>query len=296
MLQALDAGVAFEIVPIQSRGDRSGRERISDLGEVGIFTREIEQALLEERVDVAVHSLKDLPTAGPPGLVLAALLPRDDARDALIAPALAGFEDAPSRVALSALPSAARLGTSSLRRRAQLLHARPDLQVVELRGNVTTRLERVEKGDLDGILLAAAGLDRLGMRPAGCVRLDPELMLPAPAQGTIAVQVREGDAPARALVGRADDAATRLTTDTERSLLRALEGGCRVPLGALARLEGDTLALRARLLSADGQKLLERADSGPATDPEGLAERVAADLLARGAASILAALRAAPSG
>jgi hydroxymethylbilane synthase len=295
VLQGLDAEIVGEIVPIQSRGDEPGTARISDLGEVGIFTRAIERALLEEQVDVAVHSLKDLPTESPPGLELAALLPRDDPRDALIAATLAGYEDAPARVALSALPRAARVGTSSLRRQAQLLRARRDLQVVELRGNVPTRLAKVEAGELDGILLSSSGLDRLGLRPVGCIRLDPDLMLPAPAQGTIAVQVRAGDAAMRALLRRADDARTRLVTTTERLLLHELEGGCRVPLGALAQLEDGTLRLQARLLSADGQQVVESAGSGPAGDFTGLAHRVAAELFGRGAGSILAALRAAPS-
>ncbi len=295
LLCSLQPGLEVEIVPIKSHGDEWHGQRIEDLETVGIFTREIERALLEERVDVAVHSLKDLPTEGVPGLELAAVLPRDDPRDALIATALQGFEADATWAALSALPRGARIGTSSLRRRAQLLRARGDLSVVEVRGNVPTRLAMVEQGDIDGILLSCAGLDRLDLRPPGCVRLDPEVMLPAPAQGTIAVQVRSRDATTRALVSRADHRATRLTTTTERALLHALHGGCRVPLGALATLDGDTLALRARLLTADGSRVLEGEARGAAATSAGIATHVASTLLAQGAALILAGLRSGPA-
>jgi len=286
----------IEIVPIESTGDRHREQAVADLGEIGIFTREIETALEGGTIDVAVHSLKDLPTQSPAGLVLAALLPRDDPRDVLVARSLAGLglRDGEGKAALAALPRGARLGTSSLRRRAELLRARPDLAIVEVRGNVPTRLAKVERGDLDGIVLSYAGLLRLGLEPPGRVALDPDTMLPAPAQGTIAAQVRACDVPTRDLVTGIDDRPTRVATHVERLLLQELEGGCRVPLGALARLEGDTLWLRARLLSVDGRTVLEKSDSGPATAPEELARRVAADLRARGAARILAAARTPP--
>ena len=291
VLGALHPHLRFEIVKIQSHGDEWQNQSIQDLGAIGIFTREIERALIDDQVDVAVHSLKDLPTESPPELVLAALLPRDDPRDALVANALRGFEDAAMSVALSALPRAARIGTSSLRRRAQLVRLRPDLEVVDLRGNVPTRLAKVEDGELDGIVLSASGLDRLELLPPGCVRLDPEIMLPAPAQGTIALQVRARDAEARALVAEADDHDTRITTTCERALLHALHGGCRVPLGAFAQIEAETLTLRARLLTVDGRTLLASSASGPATSPEPLADRVAQELLAQGAAEILDQVR-----
>ena len=290
LLQSFRPGLQVEIVPIKSQGDEWQTQKVQDLGAVGIFTREIERALLDGQVDVAVHSLKDLPTESPPELMLAALLERDDPRDALIATALRGFEDNP-RAALSALPRAARIGTSSLRRQAQLRRARPDVAVVDLRGNVPTRLAKVEEGELDGIMLSSAGLDRLGLHPEGCVRLDPEIMLPAPAQGTIAVQVRLDDHDTHALVSRADHRPTRLTTTAERLLLHALHGGCRVPLGALAHIVGDTLTLRARLLATDGRTMLASSATGPVSHVRILAQRVADELLAQGATEILASLR-----
>ncbi len=282
--------IASEIVPIASHGDLHG-QAVADLGTVGIFTREIEQALLEERVDVAVHSLKDLPTEAQASLVLAALLPRDDPRDVLVAGALAGRRFESGRAALAALPPRARLATSSLRRQAELLRARGDLRVVELRGNVPTRLAKVERGEVDGVVLSLSGLVRLGLQPEGKVPLEPEVMLPAPAQGTIAVQVRAGDARTRALVSALDDRPTRICTTAERLLLHALEGGCRVPLGALATLSGETVTLRARLSAADGTHLLEETASGPAGEIGALAERMAEAFRARGAAAILAGLR-----
>jgi hydroxymethylbilane synthase len=294
VLAACNSDVELEIVTIQSHGDQHQHQSVADLGTIGIFTREIERALLDRRVDVAVHSLKDLPTESPSGLILAALLPRDDPRDVLIAGTLEGFEEGESRLALSALPRGARIGTSSLRRRAEMLRARPDLDVVELRGNVPTRLRKVEHGELDGILLSSAGLDRLGLRPPGCVRLDPEIMLPAPAQGTIALQVRADDDPTQTLVSRVDDRETRLTTTVERVLLHELHGGCRVPLGALARLELETLTLTARLLSADGRTVLETNESGPSSEGEELATRAAEELRSRGADRILSELRPFP--
>lgn len=295
ILRSLQDSLEIEIVPIKSQGDEWQTQRIQDLGTVGIFTREIENALLDGRADVAVHSLKDLPTESPPELTLAALLPRDDPRDALIARSLVGFEDEESRAVMSALPRSARIGTSSLRRRAQLLRLRPDLDVVDLRGNVPTRLAKVEEGEIDGIMLSSSGLDRLDLHPPGCVRLDPQIMLPAPAQGTIAVQVRADDADTGDLLRPVDDHATRLTTTTERLLLHALHGGCRVPLGALARLEAETLHLQARLLAVDGTRTLASTRSGPAKDPEALAAAVAEELLSQGAEEILASLRNDPT-
>ena len=293
VLRAQHRAIDIELVLIESAGDQHAAASVAALGEAGIFTRAIEAALLEERVDVAVHSLKDLPTESPVGLVVGAVLPRDDPRDVLVALALAdrGIADGDGAAALAALPQGGRIGTSSLRRRADLLRQRPDLNVVEMRGNVPTRIAKVDRGEIDGVVLSRAGLARLGLVPKGCVTLDPETMLPAPAQGTIAVQVRHDDEATLALVRAVDDAPTRLCTDTERALLHALEGGCRVPLGALARLEGDLLLLRARLQTPDGRTILDDADMGPATESAALAQRMALEFRAHGAARILAALR-----
>lgn len=290
VLAARHPGLATRIVTIQSHGDLHGQS-VADLGQVGIFTREIEQALIAAEIDVAVHSLKDLPTQPAPGLHLAAVLERDDPRDVLVAGFFAGRSAPESRAALAALPSGTRLATSSLRRRAELLRARPDLQVVELRGNVPTRLRKVEHGEVDGVVLSLAGLLRLGLEPPGRVPLDPDVMLPAPAQGTIAVQVRSDDIRVRPLVAAIDHIPTRICTTAERLLLHELEGGCRVPLGALARLDADRVILRARLATADGTTVLEEEQSGSLHDLEEIAHRMADAFRARGAARILAALR-----
>ena len=279
------------IVPIESHGDRHDAQAVADLGVVGIFTREIEQALLENRVDVAVHSLKDMPTLAPPGLEVAALLPRDDPRDVLVASALAGHPLSGGVEAIEALPRGARIATSSLRRRAELLRHRPDLQVIELRGNVPTRIGKVERGEVDGVVLSHAGLLRLGLEPSGRVALDPEVMLPAPAQGTIAIQIRSADTATRTRVALLDDRATRVCTTAERYLLAELEGGCRVPLGALARLDNDQVTLRARIATVDGTQVLDDMVTGPADNIAALAKTLAAALRARGALGILATLR-----
>jgi len=293
VLRARHPNVEIDLVLIESAGDRHAAASVASLGEAGIFTRAIEAALLDGRADVAVHSLKDLPTESPEGLVVAAVLPRDDPRDVLIAPSLAGrgIADGDGAAALAALPQGARIGTSSLRRRADLLRVRPDLQVVEMRGNVPTRVAKADRGEVDGVVLSRAGMARLGLVAVGCVILDVETMLPAPAQGTIAVQVRADDDATLALVRDVDDAPTRVCTDTERALLHALEGGCRVPLGALARLDGNMLLLRARLQTPDGSSILDDVDMGPATEPVALAERMALEFRAHGAARILAASR-----
>jgi hydroxymethylbilane synthase len=290
VLRARHPELAIEIVKIASHGDLHG-QAVADLGTVGIFTREIEAALLDGSVDAAVHSLKDLPTESPPGLVAAALLPRDDPRDILVARALEGREQEGSAAALAALPPGARIATSSLRRRAELLHARPDLDVIELRGNVPTRLAKVAAGEVDGVVLSYAGLLRLGLEPPGRVPLDPGLMLPAPAQGTIVVQTRAGDARTRDLVATVDDRATRLCTTVERLLLHEMEGGCRVPLGALAQLDGNRITLRARIATPDGKTRLEESATGAVDGLEALAQSMAAAFRARGAARILESLR-----
>jgi hydroxymethylbilane synthase len=275
--------IAAELVRIDSHGDRSQGQSIADIGVIGIFTREIERALLDQRVDVAVHSLKDMPTEPPPGLVVAAVLQRDDVRDLLVARCLAGAPPMSGAAALARLPAGARIGTSSLRRRAELLRARNDFDVVPLRGNVPTRIAHVEGGELDGVVLSACGLARLGIHVAGAALIEPEIMLPAPAQGTIAVQVREDDTVTRDLVARLDDVETRLCTGAERQLLRALGGGCRVPIGALARVDGDTLHLVGRVSKPDGSRVLEASESGPRGDSERVVASVAERLLAWGA-------------
>ena len=284
-LRAIHRERTVVLVPIESTGDRRSGSSVADLGVIGIFTREIELALLEHRIDVAVHSLKDLPTTMPAGLAIAAVLARDDPRDALVAPGLAA-----AAASLAALPRGARLATSSLRRQAEVLRHRPDCSVVELRGNVPTRIDKAMRGEVDAVIVSQAGLVRLGLAPPGHAVLDPAIMLPAPAQGTIAAQVRADDAPACAWVAQLDDAVTQRCTAAERAVLAALRGGCRVPLGVLAREHDTTLTVHARVSTPDGVRMVEANASGAASDGEALAHRVAADLRARGADAILAAL------
>lgn len=252
------------------------------------FTREIDRALLEGTVDAAVHSLKDMPTQLDEGLTLAAVLARADARDALVSR---------SATPLAALPRGARIGTSSLRRRAFLARLRPDAELLELRGNVPTRIERLQRGDYDAVVLAAAGLARLGLERHVSEYLDPDDLPPAVSQGAIAVCARAGDAATLAWLAALDDAPTRLAVSAERALLAHLQGGCQVPLGALATLREGTLALQASVCALDGsQRLSARAavatGSSGAAQAVALGRRVAEELLERGAAALIAAVRA----
>jgi hydroxymethylbilane synthase len=282
--------VDTEIVRIDSTGDRDRVTSLASLGTVGIFTREIEAALVERRTDVAVHSLKDMPTEAPVGLRVAALLPRDDPRDVLVSPSLKGFDVEQGASALATLPRGARVGTSSLRRRAELLRNRPDLRIQDIRGNVTTRLKRLED-DLDAIVLSYAGLVRLELTPPGAVPLPMEDMLPAPAQGTIAVQVRADHDAAAECIAQLDHQPTRVTTDVERLLLHHLEGGCRIPLGAHATIRDDQLILHGRLTSPDGRTVLEHRAERSLSDWRALAAEVAETLRARGGTELLHAAR-----
>lgn len=286
-LASLRPGEQFERVVVRTTGDRVLDTALSKIGDKGLFTKELEQALREERVDLVVHSLKDLPTALAPDLVLAAVLAREDPRDALVSA---------ERGRLTALPAGARVGTSSLRRRAQLLARRADLRIVDLRGNVNTRVERVRRGEYDAAVLARAGLVRLGLEAEIAETFEPEVLLPAVGQGALAVQVRAGDQRTRGLLAPLDDASTRLATAAERALLGRLEGGCQVPVGALAALEQGRLTLRG--LVADpfgGASVGARVDGLVASEAEAaaLGVRLAERLLRDGAAPILERVRGA---
>lgn len=248
-----------ELVPISTRGDLiSARQPRSGWVAVdGQFTRELERALLDREIDVAVHSYKDLPTAPVEGLVIGAVLERADARDCLVTRDGGGLDD---------LPFGGRIGTSSPRRAAQIATARPDLVAVPMRGNVETRLRRLRTGELDALILAAAGLDRLGIEVPAHSRLPFELMLPAPAQGALAVQVRSDDRGLRGSLASVDHRPTRVAVEAERDLLRRIGGGCLAPLGALGEVTDDMLRLRAAY--DDGQGGHVRAEAaGPAGDP-----------------------------
>jgi hydroxymethylbilane synthase len=230
----------IEIEPIATSGDQARDRPLAELGGKALWTRELDLALLEGRIDLAVHSMKDVETLRPPEIAIAAMLPRADVRDRLVGAA-----------SLGALPEGARVGTSSPRRAAQLLARRPDLVIVPFRGNVETRLRKIDLGEVDATLLAAAGLDRLGHKEIGVIVDD---FLPAPAQGAIGVEVRSDDRRVRTLIGAIDDRATHLCVGAERRLLEGLGGSCRSPVAALAELEGDEIRLRAEILSADGRE------------------------------------------
>ena len=257
------------LVPITTRGDAiSARRPNAGWVEVdGQFTRELERALLEGRVDLVVHSYKDLPTEPVPGLHIGAVLERADARDCLVTADDRTLDD---------LPFGARIGTSSPRRAAQLAAARSDLIAVPVRGNVESRIGRLYAGEFDGLMLAAAGLDRLGIAVPAHARLPYDLVLPAPAQGALAIQIRAGDASLQAALEGVDHGPTRVGVEAERTLLRAIGGGCLAPLGALGEVAHDELRLRATFEDADGA--IRRADCrGPVTD----AATVIADVAAR---------------
>ena len=273
-----------ELVHIRTSGDEQTERPLWQVRGQAFFTREIDRALLEGRVDVAVHSLKDLPTQLDAGLALAALLPRADPRDALVSRCGA---------TLAALPPGARIGTSSLRRRAFLARLRPDAIQLELRGNVPTRIERLQRGEYDAIVLAAAGLVRLGLARHVTEYLSVESFPPAVSQGVIGVCARSGDEATLRWLAALDERDARLAASAERALLSHLEGGCQVPLGALATVQGDTLTLLACVCALDGTRHLSAHAAAPAAraGAEALGVRVAEELLARGAGELMASER-----
>ena len=251
--------VVIEVKEIVTAGDRSPGKPLSESGTVGFFTRDIETKLLTGEIDLAVHSLKDLPVEPPEGLMIAATPKRADPRDVLVCREAASLED---------LPKGAVVGTSSPRRSAQLLAVRGDLTMRELRGNVDTRIEKLRRGDYDAIVTAKAALDRLGLAQVITETLDPSWYLPAPAQGALAVETREGDLDVVRIVSALNDAATFIATSAERELLAKLGGGCRLPLGALAEpVAGDGLLLRASLASSDGRRILRAEAHGKLDNP-----------------------------
>jgi hydroxymethylbilane synthase len=282
----LRGDVFFEECALSTAGDRILDRRLAEIGGKGLFAKEIHEALLDGRVDFAVHSLKDLETELPPGIVLAAVLRREDPRDAIV---LGPRCRAPApRDPYAALPRGAVVGTSSLRRQAQLLHARPDLRVRSIRGNVQTRLRRLEEGECDATLLALAGLKRLDLAMAAGVVLDPEEMVPAAGQGIVGITVRERDTALRELLSAIEDRTARLAATAERALLAALDGSCRTPVGGHARVLMDgTLHLTGLIARPDGSCLLRRRVSGPAEEAERMGRELGAALRRDAPADIL---------
>jgi len=285
-LRRLNPGLEVEVVPVQTLGDRDKATSLVGLGRVGVFTKEIEEALLDRRCDLAVHSFKDLATRLPDGLILGAVPRRADPRDVFVSR---------SGRTLAEIEPGAVVGTSSLRRRALVLHRRPDLRVRGLRGNVPTRLRAVgvdlEEGKapsgepIDATVMALAGLARLGLDRHASEILDIAEFLPAPAQGALAIQIRADDERAAAALAPLDDRPTRLTTEAERAFLATMEGGCHVPLGAFAELDGSALRLRGIVVDPDGGAAVGGERSG--TDPTEVGRALAEELRGRGADVIL---------
>ncbi|MSS70629.1 MAG: hydroxymethylbilane synthase [Candidatus Latescibacteria bacterium] len=272
------SGVEVDLKIIRTSGDRDQTTPLGQLGGRGVFTKELSRALLAGEIDLAVHSLKDLPTDLPEGLALGAVSPREDPRDALIARAATSFE---------ALPQGARIGTGSLRRRALLLHGRPDLRMEDLRGNLDTRLRKLETEGLDAIVLAVAGLSRMGWAGRITERLPFSVCLPDAGQGAIGIEVRADDAEALQAVSVLNDGDTHCSVTAERALLKALGGGCQVPIGAWGRVEDGFLKLDAVVASVDGKRVIRDCSEGTREAPEEIGKGLAERLLKAGAREIL---------
>jgi hydroxymethylbilane synthase len=268
-------GVESEIVIIKTAGDKMQQAPITQIGGKGIFIKELEEALLEETIDLAVHSVKDVPTDTPSRLMFPAVCRRDDVRDCLVGSTLVN------------LRQGARVGTSSLRRQAQLRHLRADLDLRDLRGNVDTRLRKVESGEYDAVMLSKAGLDRLGLSQRISEVLGPDVSMPAVGQGAIAAECRLKDTEAADILAHLDDAETRTAVIAERALLAALQGGCQVPMGAWAHIEREELVLDACVCSVDGLQYVKQRATAPPDQAAQLGEHMARLLIDAGAQSIL---------
>jgi hydroxymethylbilane synthase len=285
LLNAL--GAPTEIVYIKTSGDRFQQAGINQIGIKGVFIKEIEDALLDGRVDIAVHSMKDVPTETPHGLEFPAICKRENPHDCLVSHGGVRFVD---------LPSGARVGTSSLRRQAQLRGARPDLQFLDLRGNVDTRLKKLEDGEYDAIVLAKAGLDRLGWSARITEVLSADICVPAVGQGALGIEARKDDHEITGLILKLNHAHTRAEITAERALLHELQGGCQVPLGALARADGDAMTITACIASMDGTRSVTRMIAGPSGEAEALGYQLARQMIAGGAAEILQQARSSVAG
>jgi hydroxymethylbilane synthase len=279
LLRKAHPGVAVELVPLTTQGDRILDRSLAVIGGKGLFIKELEIALEERRADIAVHSMKDVPAEIPPGFRIGAVLKRADPFDALVARAGIGN--------LDELPRGARVGTSSLRRQAQLYAVRPDLKIEPLRGNVDTRLKKLDDGAVDAILLACAGLLRLGLESRITVRLDPSKCLPAVSQGIIGIECREDDASTAKMLAALEDAPTRAVMDAERSFAHTLGASCTSPIAAYAELEGAQLSLEGLVAEPDGSRLMRASQSGAAEHAAEVGRQLAARLLATGAGALL---------
>lgn len=275
-------GVLTRVEIIKTSGDRILDTPLSRIGDKGLFVKELEVALLECRVDIAVHSMKDLPTDMPDGLCIAAIPEREEQCDVLVS----------AYAALDQLPEGARIGSGSLRRRAQILSYRPDLQMLELRGNLDTRLKKLDSGEYDAIILACAGLKRLGLGGRVTEKLSFDICIPAVGQGALAIQSRSDDERVLAILASMDDAVARAEVTAERALMAALDGGCQTPIGGASSVENGMLILRAMVASTDGKTIIRREGSGSIDAAQDLGQRVANDLVDAGARDVLDMARA----
>ena len=280
------AGIDCEIVVIRTSGDRLSEAPLSEIGGKRLFVKEIEDSLLAGEIDVAVHSSKDLPAVLPHGLTLGAVLPREDPRDAVVLPG--GREASGVDTVRAILGSAPMIGTSSVRRIAQLIPLFPGARFEPIRGNLDTRLRKLDSGDYDALILAAAGLRRLQHAHRISTALPAETCVPAPGQGIIAIEVREDDRRGRELVATINDATTGVALEAERAVVTRLGGGCQMPIGAYATVEGEVITLAGIVIALDGSREVRANGSGSIREPETLGIRVADSLLARGADTILA--------
>ena len=278
-LQQLYPQLRVELLPMSTKGDKILDSPLAKVGGKGLFVKELEQAILAGDADIAVHSMKDVPVEFPEGLGLTIICERDDPRDAFVSTGFASIAE---------LPAGSRVGTSSLRRQCQLRAQRPDLQVIDLRGNVNSRLAKLDAGEYDAILLAAAGLKRLGLQERISALLPAELSLPANGQGAVGIECRLDDNELLSLLAPLEHPQTRQRVLAERAMNRALQGGCQVPIGAYAELEGDTLWLRGLVGLPDGSRILRAELRGAVGEPEALGQALAEQLLTQGAAELLA--------
>ncbi len=281
-LSRLNPEYKFRVVEMKTQGDKILDVALAKIGDKGLFTKELEVAMLNGEIDMAVHSMKDMPTKLPEGLIIGAICQREEAGDVLIGR---------SAGSLLELPPGARVGTSSLRRRAQLLKHRPDLQIEDLRGNLNTRMAKLERQDLDAIVLAAAGVKRMGWEDRISERISFEVSLPAVGQGSVGIEIREGDQEIERIVKTLEHRESSIAITAERAMLRTLEGGCQIPIGALGKVEGDQLTLEGVVASLDGKELLRTSIAGPADQAEELGVLLAKQLLSMGADKILNSLR-----
>ena len=287
LLKGLGCDVEISIVKISTKGDRDKSDFLYKSDSIGFFTSEVENAILDGRADVAVHSLKDLPTAGAEGLIVAAVPKRESIADALVAKGPVS--------SIADLPAGATVGTSSLRRIAQLRRLRNDINCVPLRGNVETRVSKVAEGRVDAAVIACAGLNRMGLEDKISAILPPDEFLPAPAQGALAVQIRPEDAELGELVRRLDDKDARLGAETERHILASMHGGCSIPLGVYTRICDDTISIDAIICDLEGKRCIKRSKTVPVTQAKTCAEEMADELLNAGGREILEEIRNTPS-